>query len=271
MTGAWRLARALEVLRAEIDAIAPGRSRASDGTIGDAAHRNRASDHNPNPAGVVCAIDITHDPAHGADMARIAEQIRTRRHPALKYVIFDRRIASASSGWAWRTYTGRDPHDRHMHVSVGVGPDGRSTGPYDDTSPWGLTSARGKLMFCKLGDTGEHVQALQAAINAIGDLVPRLKEDGVYGPATSAAVLAMRRSVGSKVTSGDQYDAHAYVQLLMCMARRFGDGQPGPRGPKGDPGERGPKGDPGERGPAGPPGEIDYARLVDELLRRLAS
>lgn len=249
----WRLARALEVLRAEINAIAPGRSKASDGTIGDQAHARDASDHNPNAADVVCAADFTHDPSHGADMGRISERIRTHRHPALKYVIFNRRIASASSGWAWRPYTGSNPHDKHMHVSVGTGPDGKSVGPYDDTSPWGLTSNPGGLMFCKLGDRGEHVQALQAAINAIGNLVPRLKEDGVYGAATSAGVLAVRRSVGSKVTSGDQYDAHAYVQLLMAMARRFGASQPG------------------QRGPEGPAGQVDYPRLVDELLARLAT
>lgn len=261
----WRLARSLEVLRAEINAIAPGRSKASDGTIGDSRHQAGASDHNPNSAGVVCAADFTHDPGHGADMTRIAEHIRTHRHPALKYVIFDRRIASASSGWAWRTYTGSNPHTKHMHVSVGVGPDGRSTGPYDDTSPWGLTSALGMLMFCKRGDKGEHVQAVQAAINAIGNLVPRLEEDGVYGPATSAAVLAMRRSVGSKVESGDQFDAHAFVQLLIAMAKRFGAGP----GPKGDQGERGPKGDPG---PAGPPGDVTATvdKVVTEIARRLA-
>ena len=25
-----------------------------------------------------------------------------------------------------------------MHVSAGIGADGHSTGPYDDTSPWGI-------------------------------------------------------------------------------------------------------------------------------------
>jgi len=225
----WRLARSLEVLRAEVNALAPGRSKASDGTIGDTAHQSGASDHNPNAAGVVCALDLTHDPAHGADMHRIAEHIRTRRHPALKYVIWNRRIASASSGWAWRTYTGSNPHTKHMHVSVGTGPDGRSTGPYDDTSPWGLTSTGGKLMFCKLGDSGEHVQAVQVMCNMLLlSASGPIAEDGQYGPVTSAAVLAVRRSVGSKQTSGDVYDAHTYAQFMQAMAVKFGGGQPAP-------------------------------------------
>ena len=34
----WRVAESLLALRQEIDQLAPGRSRASDGTVGDAAH-----------------------------------------------------------------------------------------------------------------------------------------------------------------------------------------------------------------------------------------
>ena len=43
----WRLARSLETLRAQINRIAPNRSKVSDGTIGDAKHASRSSDHNP--------------------------------------------------------------------------------------------------------------------------------------------------------------------------------------------------------------------------------
>ncbi|TDC63871.1 peptidoglycan-binding protein [Micromonospora sp. KC207] len=214
----WRLARSLEVLRAEVNTIAPGRSKVSDGTIGDAAHRGGASDHNPNAAGVVCAIDLTHDPAHGADMHRIAEHIRTRRHVAAKYVIWNRRIASASSGWAWRTYTGSNPHTKHMHVSVGTGPDGKSTGPYDDTSPWGLSTG-GIDMFCKLGDKGPVVEAMQRLLMVAGH-PPEGGADGDYGPATSRALLAARQEVGTTATSGDTYSPAAYAQLFQLIARR---------------------------------------------------
>ena len=58
---AWRLARSLETLRAQINALSPNRSKASDGTIGDAAHSARTSDHNPDGGGVVRALDLTHD------------------------------------------------------------------------------------------------------------------------------------------------------------------------------------------------------------------
>lgn len=128
---AWRVAQSLLVLRDQVDAMYPARSRSSDGTIGDAAHAGTTSDHNPDSGGVVRAMDLTHDPAHGADMGRLAEALRVSRDPRIKYVIFSRRIFSATaSPWTWRTYTGSNPHDHHMHVSV-VGDDRA-----DSTTRW---------------------------------------------------------------------------------------------------------------------------------------
>lgn len=92
------------------------------------------SDHDPNPAGVVCACDIMS--GHGLNLQALADEILARRHPALKYIIYNRRIASARTGWKWVEYTGSNPHTDHIHVSVGVGPDGYSTGPYDNDEPW---------------------------------------------------------------------------------------------------------------------------------------
>lgn len=143
----WRAARSLDVLKDEIDTIAPGRSTRSDGTIGDGAHAASDSDHNPNASNVVTGRDFTHDPATGADMHRISRRIVAVLPRALKYVIWNRQIwsrARASEGW--RPYHGSNPHTRHMHVSVGRGPDGHSTGPYDDTGPWGLRAAGGTVL-----------------------------------------------------------------------------------------------------------------------------
>lgn len=131
---AWRLARSLDVLRGEVRALHPG-SRVD--TIGDQAHAAGASDHNPNTAEVVCAADFF--PNAGLNLGRFAEHVRDSGHVAVKYVIFNRRIwSTARAGEGWRTYSGANPHTGHVHVSVGVGPDGRSTGPYDNPAPWGL-------------------------------------------------------------------------------------------------------------------------------------
>lgn len=60
----WREADCLIELEHEVDAAHPVRLHTIDGTIGDAAHAGRRSDHNPDSAGIVCAIDFTHDPVH---------------------------------------------------------------------------------------------------------------------------------------------------------------------------------------------------------------
>ena len=84
---AWRLARALDVLRQQVNAAWPDRNKQLDGTIGDLRHqRQGASDHNPNPAGVVCAIDITHDP-NGPDGDRLAADAIAELKPATVRVV----------------------------------------------------------------------------------------------------------------------------------------------------------------------------------------
>lgn len=141
----WRVADSLDALLAEINTAAPTRSKASDGSIGDAAHASRQSDHNPwvtdsNGEGVVRARDFTHDPADGLDChalaAHLATMLRNSKHPALAsgaYIIWDGEILSrdrVSEGW--RPYTGSNPHRAHLHLSVTTAASG-----YDSTRPWG--------------------------------------------------------------------------------------------------------------------------------------
>lgn len=133
---AWRVARSLETLRNQVNVAYPRRNRRSDGTIGDTNHSKRTSDHNPwvppPHGGVVTALDLTHDPASGADMHRLAEAIKD--DPRVKYVIWNRRIWNPSVAHRWRYYGGSNPHTSHMHVSV------RSTSAaYDSTAPWRLS------------------------------------------------------------------------------------------------------------------------------------
>lgn len=140
---AWRLAISLVTLRNEVNAFAPGRSKVSDGTIGDPAHAARASRHNPNRHGVVTALDLTHDPVGGYDAHGHADRQRVKQaegvgHPELAYIVSNRRIASLIDRWAWRVYTGSNPHSQHVHWAVGVGPDSRPEPPYDSTQAWGV-------------------------------------------------------------------------------------------------------------------------------------
>lgn len=106
----------------------PARSRASDGIVSDQAHRLRVSDHNPDAQGYCCAFDLTHDPTHGVDAHALAEELRRRREPRVKYMISNRRI-TGPPGWAWRPYTGANPHQSHIHVSI-------TQAGKMDCSPW---------------------------------------------------------------------------------------------------------------------------------------
>ncbi len=219
---AWRLAKSLTALREEMNTVAPDRSTASDGTIGDKAHQGSPSDHNPNSAGVVCAIDFTHDPGNGADMHAFAEHLRRRPHRAVKYVIWNRRIWSkAKADEGWRSYSGSNPHTVHMHVSVGVGPDGQSTGAYDASDSWGLvdTFGGGDVIGLKRGDSGDRVKGLQGTLQYAGYDPGTV--DGDYGPKTAAAVLKMRKAEGSSVSDGDNFTGWAYAQLMRALAKKY--------------------------------------------------
>lgn len=138
------VAKSLLTLLDQVDAAFPGRAKGNDGTIGDENHQQTNSDHNRNPEGVICALDITHDPAHGFDAGVFAESLRLNRDQRIKYVIFNGRIFSSTvSPWIWRDRNkGPGDHNEHVHISVGRGPDGHSTNPelYDNTLPWAIDS-----------------------------------------------------------------------------------------------------------------------------------
>jgi hypothetical protein len=137
----WRVANSLNRLLEQVNQMAPGRRKASDGSIGDVSHQKRNSDHNPwvidGKTGVVTARDITDDVKGGCSAQAIADAIVAAKDRRVKYVIWNRKIvSSAKQPWVWRPYSGSNPHTKHIHVSVL--PD---KGLYDDVTDWSLTAA----------------------------------------------------------------------------------------------------------------------------------
>ena len=118
-----KLCRAGQQLRLQVDDSFPDRDRTSDGWIGDTRHSARPSDHNPDAAGIVRAVDIDRDLSGKAKpdlMPYLADQIRLcarRGDKRISYIIFDGKIASVRSLWRWRPYKGINAHVKHCHVS----------------------------------------------------------------------------------------------------------------------------------------------------------
>jgi hypothetical protein len=132
-------------LRDEFNLIAPARSKASDGWIGDTAHQQETSDHNDDEVGrvpirdadskhEVHAVDVT-APITGAELRYpptgathvsgmeavvqfLLSRCRSGAEKRLRYMIYNRRIWEASNGWRQRAYTGPSPHTEHAHFSA---------------------------------------------------------------------------------------------------------------------------------------------------------
>ena len=131
----YYLAPALARLRDEVNTKWPGRSKRSDGWIGDPAHRRRKSDHNPNGRGSVNALDITAD---GIDVNALIEA--AKRHPSVRYIIHNRKIMNRDIGnFRARAYHGSNPHTAHVHISIYQRPSAEK-----DTRSWGLASTSTK-------------------------------------------------------------------------------------------------------------------------------
>lgn len=110
----WYLNPALTNFRREVNARWPNRDKASDGTIGDAAHQATNSDHNPDSDGSVDAWDMDVD---GVDVQACINA--ALKHESIQYVIYNRRITSRTWGLGvWRDYDGRSPHTEHVHFNT---------------------------------------------------------------------------------------------------------------------------------------------------------
>lgn len=152
----WKLAPSIKAALDEANRRWPSRSKASDGTIGDAAHAARKSDHNPDSRGIVHAFDLTHDPAKGVDCQALADHLVRRMDSRVKYIIFNRKICDYKD-WTWKNYIGSNPHTKHMHVSI----HSTTTAENDTTDWWNLvrTPANFAICYVKPGDDRAFLRA----------------------------------------------------------------------------------------------------------------
>lgn len=188
----YYLAPSLAKLRDEVNASWPGRSKASDGWIGDRAHRNRKSDHNPNSRGSVNALDVT---VKGIDKSALIAA--AKRHPSVQYIISDRKIMNRDIGnFRARNYSGSNPHTAHVHISIK-----QNRAAEQDTRSWGIASASsGSKGASSSYTTVTYGQLLKAGVKGspVRDVqrVLRLKTDGYFGADTKKAVIEFQKQHG---------------------------------------------------------------------------
>lgn len=227
-----RVARSILTLFDQLDRFAPARSTASDGTIGDFAHQQTDSDHNPwyppPQGGIVTAGDYTHDPAHGISIARLSDELAASRDPRIKYMIANRFILDSRpqfSPWRWVAYSGTDPHINHLHLSV------VDSSLCDDPRPWDLPMLgnapapppipsgdnHGQIPDAVIGQTSEFIRRVQVWANQKFPLYSHLVADGVYGPETAKVLAEFQRRAG--IVGGDGRNIGPQTKAAMW---RFG-------------------------------------------------
>jgi hypothetical protein len=173
----WKVAAGIQSLGEQVEAAWPTRQSA-DGTLAGGNHAIwPKSDHGKDPNGIVRAIDIGQDTDVLLD--DLCEQLRHGQDPRIKYVINDRLMFSSYPArgfppWAWRSYSGTNPHEGHAHISVNDDDD-------DDGSPWALNLQGEETMLT--------IVQLQEALIEAGYDLGSTGADGDYGPLSKAAFV----------------------------------------------------------------------------------
>ena len=161
----------------------PNRNRASDGIMGDPAHQARKSDHNDGNA-----FDLTHDPSHGVDCNSLSRQMINDAR--VTYVIWNKKIYNRSrAAESWRDYTGSNPHNRHMHVSI-------SAAKRNDLASWPWTLPPGSKPAypgtpLRKGSKHSSVITMQ---QRLAELKYDVKPDGDFGPKTEKNVITFQQN-----------------------------------------------------------------------------
>lgn len=138
-------AAGIRVLRNNVQAKRPGMTIYG---VGNKPHQATVSGHNPDDTAGVRAEDQDADsipewraldfmiggPFTATDAQKLYNDLSSdpSNQARLLYVIYDRKIRSASRGWAERRYEGSNPHTDHVHAS------GESDADSNE-SPWNLS------------------------------------------------------------------------------------------------------------------------------------
>lgn len=254
----WYLNPALTRFRNEVNARWPDRDKRSDGTIGDAAHQATNSDHNPDTDGSVDAWDM--DAGPGVDVqACIAAALK---HESIQYVIYDRRITSRTWGLGtWRPYTGSNPHDQHVHFNTRSSHE-RSARPWftveDDVTDDDVVRIKNAILTHDLTPSGTAAgQPPTTVARVLLDITRMARQiwstdDIVQAPEYGRTEENPYWTAGNTLSTATHHAHEASVKADAVLAglAQLAEALPGGQGE---------------------PEPLDYDRLADALLRRIAA
>lgn len=218
----WFLNRFLTSWRNAIGKKFPKRTKASDGTIGDARHQAESfSEHNPDKDGSVDAWDMdvnllgSSNPTGSAAELAAIEQLKKafQRLPESQLWIHNRQIANRDIGnWARRPYRGVNPHDHHVHwqsrssmekvavssnvldfidnVVTAINQPARLVAHATSTVPkWPVA----QNVSYDSGDARSYYLTVEKAQRRLHERGWHIAIDGHYGPATARVVTAFQK------------------------------------------------------------------------------
>jgi len=233
---AWTLAPNLQKRVDDVHAVYPNIVVYE---VGDLAHQQEQSDHNPDSRGIVHAIDVMTetDTANDGAAARILAWLLSWTDD-LQYVIHDRVIygRDEANGWRGSRYSGSDPHTNHIHVSGKHGSAGENhetgTGysttaeamtppPLEDDMPtaddvWNADIIPNTAADAKTNPTTK-------AAFALGDVRTRLINLGGIVAAQSKQIDALTAAVTTMAKSGTSIDTTAVVNAVNAVGQNESD------------------------------------------------
>lgn len=120
----------------------------------------------------------------------------------------------ALNNWKAEQRANGDSHEFHLHESRFRDAENRNWIQY--YQPFFEGANNMSILGLRQGDNNIRVGALQVMLRQAGQ---NLTIDNDYGPKTAAAVLATRKAVGSKATSGKSVGRYAYAQIHQAQNR----------------------------------------------------
>lgn len=239
-----RLCAAGVTLRNQVNKRWPNRDKSSDGWIGDARHQanrgwgtnGKGSYHNPDPNGIVHAIDIDEDffgRGRGqVEARRFAEELAAycrdgKDGGRIAHIVYEDQVASGTAQ-NWKFRGSGFGHRNHIHISFTHNADNdgsffrlpifrfdevqRQESQQDDKQePMPKYPGRSLMRY---GQKNNHIKDVQMHLKSLGYVNNNFRITGEYNDQTAAALQKFYLEVMNKQSDGKTITPAAWGRIL---------------------------------------------------------